>query len=109
MEIKFKTKDHPESRTVNYDFPENLEGLVAKFGEENVYDNALGSYVISLQALARRHIEKTDEEIQELVSAFDPTTRAAPVKQSPEERAKSAISKLSPEARAALLAQLQAE
>lgn len=108
MEIKFKTKEHPEVRTVNYDLPETLQGLVDKFGEENVLDNAIGAYVISLQALARRHIEKTDEEIQKIVNDFDPTTRAAAVRKSPEERVKSAVSKLSAEERAKLLAELQA-
>lgn len=108
MEISFKTKDHPEARVVNYDMPEDLQGLRDKFGDDAVFQNAKAAIVISLQALARRHIEKPLEEVQALVDAFDPNTRAAPTKQSPEERAKSAISKLTPEARAELLAQLQA-
>jgi hypothetical protein len=107
VEIKFKTKDATESRVVNYDLPDSVEGLVEKFGSENVFEFAKSAIVIALQALARRHIEKSDEEIQALVDAYDPNTRAAPVKQSPEERAKSAISKLTPEQKAALLAQLQ--
>lgn len=109
MEISFKTKEHPEARVVNYDMPEDLQGLRDKFGDDAVFKNASAAIVISLQALARRHIEKSDAEIQELVNAYDPNTRAAPVKASPEERAASAVAKLSPEARAELLAKLQAQ
>lgn len=109
MDIKFKTKEATESRTVQYDLPTTVEGLVERFGEENTYEFAKSAIVIALQALARRNIDKSDEEIQAIVNAYDPDTRATPVKQSPEERAKSAISKLSPEQKAALLAQLQGE
>lgn len=108
MEISFKTKEHPEARVVNYDVPESLEAAVAKFGEDAVFSGWKGALVISLQALARRHIEKSDAEIQDIVAAYDPNTRAAPVKQNPVERASSALSKLSPEERQALLDRLLA-
>lgn len=108
MEISFKTKEHPEARKVNYDMPENLQGLIDKFGEESVYAAASGSYVISIQALARRHVEKSDEEVQEIVNNWNPNERAAAVKQSPAERAASAFAKLSNEEKAELLAKLRA-
>jgi Mg/Co/Ni transporter MgtE len=94
MEISFKTKELPESRKVNFDMPADLD--------------AAGAYVISLQALARRHIEKSDEEIQQLVTDWNPNERSPAVKQSAFERASSALSKLSPEEKAALLAKLSA-
>lgn len=108
MEIQFKTKEAPEARKVNFDMPADLDGLVARFGADSVYSNAVGSYVISLQALCRRHIEKSDEEIQDLVNNWDPNTRSPAVKQTAFERASSALGKLSAEERAALIAKLQA-
>lgn len=107
MEISFKTKDRPEARKVEYAMPEGLQDLVAKFGEEHVYDAAKGAIVIALQALARRHIEKTDEEIQELVSNWVPGERSPAVAKSAFEKASGAISKLSAEERAELIARLQ--
>lgn len=108
MEIQFKTKEHPEARKVNYDMPETLQGLVDKFGEDAVYGAAEGSFVISIQALARRHIEKSDEEIQGLVNSWNPNERSAAVKLTPFERASKALGNLSAEERAELLARLQA-
>lgn len=108
MEISFKTKEHPEARKVNFDMPADLEALRAKFGDESVYAAATGAYVISLQALARRHIEKSDEEIQALVDAWNPNERSPAVKQTAFEKATSALSKLSAEEKAELLAKLRA-
>lgn len=108
MEISFKTKEHPEARKVNFDMPPDLEALRAKFGDESVYNAATGAYVISLQALARRHIEKSDEEIQALVDAWNPNERSPAVKQTAFEKATSALSKLSAEEKAELLAKLRA-
>ena len=108
MEISFKTKEHPEARKVNFDMPADLEALRAKFGDESVYAAATGAYVISLQALARRHIEKSDEEIQALVDNWNPNERSPAVKQTAFEKASSALSKLSAEEKAELLAKLRA-
>lgn len=109
MEIQFKTKEQPEVRKINYDMPEGLSGLVERFGEDAVAKAASGAFVISLQALARRHIEKSDEEIQELAAAWNPNERASPVKQSPFERAAGALGKLSAEEKAELFRKLQAQ
>ena len=108
MEISFKTKEHPEARKVNFDMPADLNALTEKFGAESVYAAATGAYVISLQALARRHIEKSDEEIQTLVDGWNPNERSPAVKQTAFEKATSALTKLSPEEKAELLAKLRA-
>lgn len=107
MEISFKTKEHPEARKVNFDMPETFAALIEKFGEDSVYSAATGAYVISLQALARRHIEKSDEEVQQIVSAWNPNERTPAVKQTAFEKASSALSKLSPEEKAELLKKLR--
>ena len=103
MEISFKTKEHPEPRKINYDMAESLQGLLDKFGEEAVVNAATGSFVISIQALARRHIEKTDDEIEALACDWNPNERASATPKTTAEKAASALSKLSPEERAELL------
>lgn len=108
MDIQFKTREHPEARTVQFDMPADLDSLVAKFGADSVYKSAVGAYVISLQALARRHIEKSDEEIQQIVSNWNPNERSPAVKQSAFEKASSALKQLSPEEKRELLNQLRA-
>ena len=95
--------------TVDYDLPEDLDGLVKKFGAEVIAANAAGAIVISLQSFLRRHIEKgtKHEDIQKEVHAWKPDVRTT-VKQNAFEKASSSLDKLSPEERKALLAKLQA-
>lgn len=109
MEIKFKTQGAEESKIVNYDFPETLEGLVEKFGEDAVREAAEANFVISIQALARRHFDKSPEEIQQLVDGWNPNERSAAVKQTPFQKAQSQLGKLTPEEREELLRRLQGE
>ena len=60
------------SATVSYDFGENLQDAVAKFGEEVVFTNMQQSMKISLQALLRRGFDKgqSDEEIAAAAGAL---------------------------------------
>ena len=46
------------SLTVTYDFGENLQDAIAKFGEDIIFTNAIQSMKISLQALIRRGFDK---------------------------------------------------
>jgi len=108
MEVSAKTKEHPEEVTVNVDIPEGLQDLVAKYGEEVVASNAKGAIIIGLQSYIRRHIDKTQNEIQELAAAWVPGTRSPAVHKTALEKATSAVAQMSPEERAALLAKLQA-
>lgn len=108
MEISFRTKEHTEAKTVNWELPETLEALVAKYGEESVFENAKANYVIGAQAFGRRHIEKSQDELQALFNDYDPTTRSPATKKTAFERATSAVSQMTPEERAELLARLQA-
>lgn len=108
MAITAKTKDHPESVSVEYDLPETLEGLVEKFGAEAVASAANDSFTISIQALMRRHIEKPQEELQALVNEWKPGVRSPAVQKTSFEKAASQITKLSPEEREELLRRLQA-
>lgn len=107
MEIKFKTAGAEESKVVNYEFPETLEALTEKFGESAVLEAATANFIISIQALARRHFDKSDAEIQTLVDEWNPNERASAVKQTPFQKAQSQLGKLSDEERAELLRRLQ--
>lgn len=106
-EITAKKSDSERSVTVQYDFPDTVAGLIEKYGEEAVHGAAVGTFTINLQALLRRHIDKTDEELQELATNWVPGTRGPAVKKTPLEKAKSALGSLTPEQRAELLAALQ--
>jgi len=108
MDISFKTKDHPETVTVQFDLPDTFAGLVEKFGEDSVFSAGRGAMVISLQAFGRRHIEKGQEEIQSLISTWNPNERAPAVKQTAFEKATGALAKLSPEEKRELLNKLSA-
>lgn len=117
MDISFKTKEHPEAVTVNWNIPTQEEGetgeaylarLVARFGADSVANNAIANYVIGAQAFGRRHIEKPAAELQALFDSYDPNTRSAVTKKSPLERAKLALASMSPEEKQALLASLTA-
>ncbi len=101
--ISAKTKDHPEVVTCEFDLPETLPELVARFGEEAVAAAAVDSITISVQALMRRNISKSQEEIQKAVTEFKPGVRTRGPAKSDLDKALEALNKLSPEDRKALL------
>lgn len=109
MEISAKTKES-QPVTVNFDIPDDLAGLTAKFGEGVVASNAKGAIIISLQAFMRRHLDKGAEELQKLVDAWKPDTRAAAgPKKSAFEKVQESLGSLTPEQRAELLKALKAK
>lgn len=67
-----------KSLTVNYDFGDNLQDAVTKFGEDVVFSNMQQSMKISLQALIRRGFDKgvTDEEIAAQAAGWKPGVAA---------------------------------
>lgn len=84
---------------------EDLKTLVENFGEQEVYDHARRSFVVSLQSNIRAQIDagKSDQEIQEAALEWRPgRTR---VTRSPQERISEMLGKMSPAEREALLAQ----
>lgn len=105
--IKATKKDTDKVVEVEYDMPETLEGLIEKFGAEAVASAAVDSFTISLQAVIRRNFDKSQEEIEAAVAQWAPGVRQPGVKKSPLEKAKAALSQMSAEDRAALLASLQ--
>lgn len=109
MEVTAKTKEHPEVVTVQFDLPTDLKGLVAAYGEDVIVNKAQAALVIDLQAVLRRNISKSPDELQTLVNGWKPGIRTAAVKQTAFEKAQAAIAAISsPEERKALLAKLKA-
>lgn len=104
--INAKKKDSDKVVSIEYDMPENLAGLTEKFGEEAVASAAVDSFTISLQSLMRRHFDKPQEEIEAAVNGWTPGVRTPGVKKTPLEKAKAALSAMSADERAELLASL---
>lgn len=107
MKVSAKTKEKPTPVVVEYPVPENLDGLRKSYGDDVTYAAAKGAIVISLQAFVRRHIDKgtAPAAIQTEVTKWKPDVRSV-VKQSAFEKVSSNISKLTPEERKKLLAEL---
>ncbi len=97
-----------KSLTVSYDFGENLQDAIAKFGEEIIFSNAVQSMKISLQALIRRGFDKgvEDSQIAEQAAAWKPGV-AAQRQSDPVAAITAKWANLSPEARAELLKKLK--
>ena len=79
QKVTAKLKNPPEGVspnpvTIEYDFGDNLRELVAKFGEEVVYNRAKAAFIIDLQAAIRRHIQagKKQKEIQKELANWKP-------------------------------------
>lgn len=100
--------------TFSYDMPENLTDAIAKYGEEAVFDNFRASVVIDLQRIARdgfkQHLGKGDKPkldhngVQALIDGHKPSVRRA--KGDKVATVLRATEKMSPEQKAALLAEL---
>jgi superfamily II DNA/RNA helicase len=112
-EIQVKTGKGEEAKTVsfNYDIPETVSGLVEKYGEEQVAALAGRAITLALQAQARQKIAAgaDHEAVQAAVNAWQPGVRGPVTRKSPLERAEQALSAMSPEDLAALLAKVKAK
>ncbi len=71
---KKKIGDVDKVATIVYDFGANLKEMASKFGEEVVFTNARGSFVITAQAIMRKALEtgKSQEEVAAKMSAWKP-------------------------------------
>lgn len=112
VEAKLSTSDRVFS--TEYNFGDNVQDAIAKFGEDTVFTKFKQAAIIDLQAMIRRQLTpaedgkvKTDEEIAAAIAEWEPGSKTV-VRKSPLEKAKEQLSKMSDEEKAALLAQLQA-
>lgn len=106
--IEVTAKKGSRELTTSYDFGDNLQDAVAKFGEEVVFSNMRQSMKISLQALLRRGIDKAQEDSVILAQAAAWKPGVATERQS--DPAANVLAKwgmLSPEQKAELLKKLK--
>lgn len=88
---------------VSYDFGENLEKMVAKFGEDIVFNNARQSMVISLQSRLRAKIYEPLAVIEKIAADWLPGIKKP--KKSKVEKAKSILKDMSQDEIDAILKQ----
>lgn len=72
-------EDIPQSAEVNYDFGDNLDAAVAKFGAVVVYNGFVADATIGIQAIIRRELKAKNfnqASIQAKVAAHVPGTAA---------------------------------
>lgn len=110
-----KEEDSPAA-TITYDFGDNLDEAVEKFGEEVVYARFKSAATIDLQALIRRHLgakdkegkatPKSQDEIQALADSWNPGVQTRKRK-TDKQKAEELLSKLPAAQLAELLASLQ--
>lgn len=108
MTIKVKSKQTGASVEFTYDIPEDLAGLMAKYGDSIVAEYAVRGITLAVQAVARQHLDEGQDAVQAAVNAWQPGVRGPRVQKSPLERATAALSSMSPEDLAALLAKVKA-
>ena len=98
-----------KSLTVSYDFGDNLQDAIAKFGEDVVFSNMQQSMKISLQALIRRGFDKglDDAAIVAQAATWKPGVASQRVAD-PVATITAKWAALDPEARAELLKKLKA-
>ncbi len=109
MKVSAKRSDSDVSVEVEYNFGANLGEAVELFGEDVVFNNAIGSLKVALQGFLRSQIDqkKTDEEITAAASTWKPGVRKQG--KSPQQKLIEQLNAMSPEDRAALLKEYKAK
>jgi len=123
MEIKINTKLENGDKvgcTVNFDMPETLPELTKKFGEAQVAEAAISSFVIAIQNTGRRCLVPTVDkqgkvlreamtasEIQAVIDDWMPDERGPVTRMSKLDRAKKSAETMTSEERKALLERIQ--
>lgn len=71
---KKKIGDVDKAATTTYDFGENVQDMINKFGAEVVLSNARANMVITAQSAMRRYLEggKSQEEIAGIMKSWKP-------------------------------------
>lgn len=94
-----------KSATVEYPLLDasDIKSLVENFGEQEVFEHAKRSFVVSLQSFIRTQIDagKTDEGIQEAAAEWRPGQKRST--KSPQERIADLMAKMTPAERDAML------
>jgi hypothetical protein len=113
-EIKVKSgrEEGATTVTVNYDIPGSVSEAISKYGENTVYDLLSRALTLGVQALVRVKMGKGETDQAALQAAVDnwtPGVRGPVTRQTPLERASSALKGMTPEQLAELLAKVKAQ
>lgn len=100
--------------TCEYDFGASPEETLKKFGADLTVKRAIAGWVVDLQGRLRTYINKClkdnkkvdQKEVDKIASEWEPT--AGPQRKSKEDKVKALIGEMTPEQKAALLADLKA-
>lgn len=106
VQVSAKVGKDGKPYTVDYKLGETVEELVKQFGEQVVVNNCRAAIIVALQGVIRGALAKNKKpaEVAELVAKWKPGSRT-PAKP-PQEKLKEQFSKMDPETRKALLAEL---
>lgn len=105
-EIEVKATKGEVEKSLMYDFGDDLDDAVAKFGKETVFSAYVAQSKISLQALMRTRIEK-GLPLEDLKTSWKPGVRLAAPAVDPLTAAKALFAGMDEAARAAFLQSLQ--
>lgn len=98
---------------VTFNQPENLDELVATYGEDTVYKQAISAIVVALQGFMRSKVSAeepvTGRALQDAVDEWKPGARERVGSPARLERIKGSIQKMSAEEKAELLAAINAQ
>lgn len=95
--------------SVYYDFGDNLDEAVEKFGHDAVFAQFKQQSTIGLQAILRRHgadANTSDEQLQEIADQWKPGEKRA-TRKSPAEKIRDMLAGKSPEEVQEILSQAQ--
>jgi hypothetical protein len=112
-EIKVKSgrSEDATTITVNYGLPTSVAEAISNLGEETTLDLIVRALTLGVQAVVRVKMAagETDQGVlQNVVDNWVPGVRGPVTRQTPLERAASAVSKLDPAGLAELLAKVKA-
>ena len=109
LKAKDGTVDKTET-TIFFNGGDTLAEATERFGEENVYNLYAAQLIVKVQAVIRRMVAegKSQDEIQSELENWTPDTKRVS-KKDPVAEAEKLLAKMSPEARAQLLAQFKGQ
>ena len=108
MQVQAKVGDG-EPVVVDYDFGDDLAGMVDNFTESVTFNKAKSAMVVDLQAFIRRQInaDKNPADIQEAANGWKPSDQTR-TKKSAKDKVVGLLEGMSEEDRAELIREMQA-
>lgn len=108
MKVTAKNPDTDRTVEVDWDCPEDIDGLVKKWGPQVVANNAISSMRVSVQGIMRSAMAadppKSDKDIQTIVSKYKPGLRVRG--KTPQEKIAEQFAKMSEQDKRAIIQRL---